>query len=354
MITNPKNFKFAIFGKIIYTDYFIKELHKRGFPKPVIFTSLDDEYLRDERLLSKYGLYSDLENLVKQNLVTQFKVKDVNTETVLKLLIENKCNIGLSMSCRNIIKKQIIGYFKNRIFNIHDSYLPDERGGALNTWRILNGINSVGDTIHYLDEGIDSGNIILQNRIKLKIKYPKPIDYLKAENINCQKLLNDFIEIILSVDKISSKKQDDDLSLYFPRLFTEVNGAINWDWPIDKIEKFIRAFSDPYPGAFTYYKNQRVYINDATIDDKFKHDFHPFVNGKIVTVFKNKDVRVISGGGALIIKTITVNGIKIKPGDLLSTRFSLITDLKHLNNSKSYLASTKKMSEKEITRNKNG
>ena len=346
---NPKDFRFAIFGKIVYTDHLIKELNARGFPPPVVIVSLDVEYLRDKKLLTPFGLYGDMDTLAKEGLAKVFKLENVNCDEAMKILADHQCNVGFSTSCRNIIKKKVIDHFKGQIFNIHDSYLPDERGGALNTWRILNGINSVGDTIHYLDEGVDSGDIVLQRRVAIEKKYPKPVDYLLAELDNCKILLTQFVDLFMKNDQVPSHKQDHSKSFYYPRLYTEQNGIINWDWDINSIERFIRGFSTPYPGAYTYYRDKKVHILDCSIDETISQQFHPFCNGKVVTILADQTVRVIAGGRALVLKEIRVDDNIMKPASFLSLKYTLKSSWKDIEQARCYVPTTLEMNIPEIT-----
>lgn len=343
----PADFRFAIFGKIIYTDHLIRELSARGFPASIAFVSPDTEYLRDKKLLSPYGLYGDLESLAARKIVKVYKFKNVNCKKVIELLSKHRCNIGFSTSCRNIIKKDVIKHFKGQVFNIHDSYLPDERGGALNTWRILNGINSVGDTIHYLDEGIDSGDVVLQRRVGIKKISPKPVDYLIAEVDNCKKLLTRFLNLLLKGAPLASVPQDHSKSFYYPRLYTEYNGIINWDWDVGYIERFIRGFSVPYPGAYTYYNGKKIHIMDSYIDTSVKQEFHPFCNGKIVTVLDGGNVRVIAGCRALVLTQIRAGEAVLKPAQYLSVKYTLISSGKDIEQAKGYVPTTREMNKPE-------
>ena len=90
--------------------------------------------------------------------------------------------------------------------------LPKERGGGLNSWRILLNRKKVGNTIHIVDTGIDTGEVILQSEIKLKKKYPKPIYYDYAQLINVKDLLKKFFiriknNLTLKKKKTKSKKE---------------------------------------------------------------------------------------------------------------------------------------------------
>lgn len=344
----PGDYNFVIFGRIIHGAHFIRELKRFGFPKPLVICSLDEEYLRERRLLSEYGLWADFEQFEKDNLCFLHKLKTVNCDRTFVLLKKYNCNIAFSINSRDIIKKPIIDYFDGEIFNIHDSYLPNERGSALNTWRILNGVNSVGDTIHYLEEGIDSGPIILRKETIIDKETSYPIDYLLAEVSNCKELLTSFIELFLKHDKLPFTDQDHDSSLYFPRQYTELNGLINWDWEISDIEKFVRAFSYPYPGAFSFYRSKKIHILECCADPTMTKKFHPYCNGRIVTNMVGGDVRIIAGGHCLLIRKVMVGGEKFIPSEVLSPKFLFNSPPQDLFEAKGLIPTTQMMAKDEI------
>ena len=72
---NIKNYRFAIFGKNTFTEYFIKQLNKFNFNKPIIIVSPDQEYYRDKKLLQKYNLYCNIDNLKKKVWLKYIKLK---------------------------------------------------------------------------------------------------------------------------------------------------------------------------------------------------------------------------------------------------------------------------------------
>ncbi len=336
-----KKYKFAIFGKIIYTKYLVSKLIDNGFTPPVLFINTDNEYERDKDLLSKYNLFYDLEKDNKEVQLKVIKTNNINETKVLSILQKENINIGISTSCRNIFKNKIINHFKGRLYNIHDSFLPNERGGALNTWRILNNISSVGNTLHLIDEGIDTGDIIYRKKTPIKKKCSKPIDYMIAENKNCKNIIDKFISDLKKNMLPKGKKQNNDTSFYFPRLYTELNGLINWDWNILDIEKFIRAFSTPYPGAYSYIKGNKIFILDVEVEKK--KCFHPFLNGKIITVLKNGNVRVACGEGSLIITSLNLMGDTIKPAEILKINSTFESPLIELVKSKMTIPKTSEM-----------
>jgi len=92
---------------------------------------------------------------------------DEVTQTIEPLtdeLLEDKDFI-ISYGYRHIIGKPILDRFKDRAINLHISYLPWNRGADPNLWSFLDGTPK-GVTIHFLDEGIDTGEIIAQRYLK--------------------------------------------------------------------------------------------------------------------------------------------------------------------------------------------
>tara|TARA_B110000285_G_scaffold219153_1_gene269439 strand:+ start:280 stop:864 length:585 start_codon:yes stop_codon:yes gene_type:complete len=79
-------------------------------------------------------------------------------------ILENQFNFLISYGYRHILKKDILNFFPNRAINMHISYLPYNRGADPNFWSFIEGTPK-GVSIHYLDEGIDTGDIIIQKEV---------------------------------------------------------------------------------------------------------------------------------------------------------------------------------------------
>ena len=79
-------------------------------------------------------------------------------------ILENQYNFLISYGYRHILKKDVLDLFPNRAINMHISYLPYNRGADPNFWSFIEGTPK-GVTIHFLDEGIDTGDIIVQKEV---------------------------------------------------------------------------------------------------------------------------------------------------------------------------------------------
>lgn len=73
-----------------------------------------------------------------------------------------------SIYYRWIIGKDVIDIVKGKIFNLHPALLPKYRGCSSLTWAMINGENECGFTYHYIDQGCDTGNIIIQKTVKIE------------------------------------------------------------------------------------------------------------------------------------------------------------------------------------------
>ncbi len=326
-----KKYNFAIFGYIDFTSYFIKQLKKYNFPKPILFISFDNEYKRDKSIFSKYNLYSDISSLEKEGLCKIYKVKNVNSKQVHDLLKKNSCNIGISINCRNKINQKLIDFFKSKLFNIHAAHLPSERGGGIASWKILNDLNDISSTIHKITVNFDDGDIILNAKKNLKIDKLYPIDIIRESNLLSKKLLTTFLKNLLNQKKFKLKKQSQSRVFYYPRLFTPKNAAINWNWDVKSIYKFIRAFSYPYEGSWCFINKIKINILEAEVlsTNKINH-YHPFMNGKVIRTDNKYNSYISCNDGILIIKKISILGKISKPGKIIKvgqTLFNYSQDL---------------------------
>jgi methionyl-tRNA formyltransferase len=91
-------------------------------------------------------------------------VKEFAEKIDVQFLRRNRIDFAVSYGYRHIIKKPIIAHLKGKIINLHISYLPWNRGVDPNLWSFLENTPK-GVSIHYIDAGIDTGDIIAQKQI---------------------------------------------------------------------------------------------------------------------------------------------------------------------------------------------
>lgn len=120
-------------------------------------------------------------------------VLGVDSEITLDFLHEHEPDFLISYGYRHILKKPILDYFGKKAINLHISYLPYNRGADPNFWAHYEGAPS-GVTIHHIDEGIDTGDIILRRKVEFADDDTLATSYTKlheemigmfTENIDC-------------------------------------------------------------------------------------------------------------------------------------------------------------------------
>jgi methionyl-tRNA formyltransferase len=158
---------------------------------------------------------------------------------------------------RDIAPKGAIG--------LHGSLLPKYRGGAPLVWSIINGEKEGGISMFYLDDGVDTGDIIGQKTFSIKDD-ETIADVLIKLNKAAEQLLEEFLPL-LAQDKAPRITQNHAEATVYPQRRPE-DGKIDWSQSAKQIRDFIRAQTRPYPGAFTKIAGKKVIIWDASIFDE--------------------------------------------------------------------------------------
>jgi methionyl-tRNA formyltransferase len=196
-----------------------------------------------------------------------------------------------------------------RLYNYHPANLPDERGSGCLTWKMLqkkfkkNFIN-----IHKVEEDFDTGDIVSSKKIIFKKQDFLPRDYLKLIRAKEQSFLINFINKIQSNKKIVAKKQKGE-DYYWPSLNADIDGKIDWSWNIEDIVLFIKSFSHPYNGAYSFINSNKIKIFDAKFIKKTK--FHPFQNG-LVFRENQREICIAKNYGHIVVKKKNLISQKIQ------------------------------------------
>jgi methionyl-tRNA formyltransferase len=195
----------------------------------------------------------------------------------------------------HIIPKNILAIPKIATLNIHGSLLPKYRGPAPIQWAIINGEKETGITIILMDEGLDTGDILLSSKIEIM-----PDDTSGTLHDRLAQLGADLL--IQSLDSFRTKKinpvpQDHSQTTYAP-LLKKNDGRLNWKMTARALEALIRGVT-PWPGAFTFHENKRLKIFKARpifMDT-------PETPGTVIRGFPD-ELRVATGEGVLSIMEI--------------------------------------------------
>lgn len=181
-----------------------------------------------------------------------------------------------------ILPKNIFKIPKYGSINLHASLLPKYRGAAPINWAIINGERETGVTTFFLQEKVDTGNIIMQNAVDINADDTAGTLHDKLMNLGAQTVF-DTVELIEnSSGNLPAVKQNNGEATPAPKIYKE-DCKINFDQSVDKVYDFIRGLS-PYPGAYTEYngKIMKIYSTIKSHWDSLKGPGRFFVKeGKL-------------------------------------------------------------------------
>jgi len=182
-------------------------------------------------------------------------------------------------------------------FNLHASLLPQYRGAAPINWAILNNEKETGVTTFLINENIDTGNILYQEKIAVEYDDDAGIMHDKLMEIGANlviKTVNALIENNYPIINQNSLIQKNTVLKQAPKI-NKNDCRINWDRPINKIYNHIRGLS-PYPTAFTEIYNNKKSILLKVYKSKEIKEAHNNKTGTIITDNKTFYKVAVKGG----------------------------------------------------------
>ncbi len=179
-----------------------------------------------------------------------FSPPDVNEPSFLKELTEYAPDVNVSMSYDQILGANAIELAPEGFINCHAGALPFYRGRNVLNWVLINGEDRFGVTVHYVDESIDTGDIITQRFevITPEDDYQSLLD--KAVKLCADALLDALNDIQQGMVSTRSQEEIHPVGFYCSGR-REGDEWIDWSWSTDRIYDFIRAIAPPGPGART-------------------------------------------------------------------------------------------------------
>ena len=162
-----------------------------------------------------------------------------------------------------ILPRDVLETPKIACLNLHASLLPRWRGAAPIQAAIAAGDRETGITVMYMDEGLDTGDVLLQRKIDISPSETGATLHDRLAQIAPEALLESLR--LLATSNAPRNPQDQTLATYAPKLNREA-GCINWNETSEVIERKIRAYN-PWPGAFTDFKDRKLKIFSASVVD---------------------------------------------------------------------------------------
>lgn len=267
--------KTILIGAVTTTRRVLETMVEVNFPISYVF-SLDDA------VSENVSDYDPIFETAEKFNVPYKKFKKINDEENVKIIKEIEPDYIFVIGLSQLVKGEIINAAKKGVVGFHPAPLPKYRGRATNVWQQLLGVKESAVSVFFIDDGIDSGDILAQE------------PYYIGENDYCQDVLDKIDEAaIIAMRKVLiglrdntlvPVKQNDEEATYTLKRSPE-DGLIDWNQSIRDIHLLIRAISRPYPGAFSMYdgKSKIVIYKAEVLENKKYIGF----NGQIAELRKD-------------------------------------------------------------------
>lgn len=313
-----KNTRIVFMGTPDFAVTILKHLVEHHYKIVGVITAPDKPSGRGRKLnqsaVKKYALSVNLNILQPKNL---------KNENFLNELKNLNADLQIVVAFR-MLPRAVWQMPKYGTFNLHASLLPEYRGAAPIHWAIVNGEEKTGVTTFFIDDKIDTGEVILQKEIAISKTDTVGTLHDKMMYLGAD-LVATTVDLIAKGNVITVKQPElEEKSA--PKLNPE-NTKIDWSASIDDIYNKIRGLN-PFPTAWTTIINNEdeIYAKLYAIDKEVIT--HQFEIGKIITT--KKELKVAVNNGFIHIKEIKLAGKKKMDAQSLLNGFNFQENAKML------------------------
>jgi methionyl-tRNA formyltransferase len=224
-----------------------------------------------------------------------YQPETIKSQKVCERISSLEPDIFIVIAFGKLIPKALLDVPPKGAINLHASLLPKYRGPAPIQWAIINGEKETGVTTMILDEGMDTGDILLSSTLAIMPEDTSAALHDKLAVKGARLVLETLDR--LADNSVSAVPQNPRYASYAP-LLSKKDGHIDWTQPAAALENFIRGVT-PWPGAFTFCGDMRLKILKAThMNIDTRHD-----PGTVLSSFPD-ELCIAAGEGALLVREI--------------------------------------------------
>lgn len=270
-------------------------LHEAGHTICAVITQPDKPNSRRGNAV----LFSPVKKTAVQLGLSVYQTEHVSSSESERYLGGLHADVMIVCAFGQILKKNILTLTPHGCINIHASLLPKYRGAAPIHRSVIDGQARTGITVMYMDEGLDSGDIMISREIEITKEMTTGQLYDKMRAVSGS-LINKAVGL-LEHGQAPRIPQDDSQSTYAGKI-TKAECEIDFNNDITQIYNRIRGLN-PFPGAFTFFNHKIIKLYDVEMSEKcYNIPAGSIVgchNGALVTACKN---------GSILVKTLKPEG----------------------------------------------
>ncbi len=242
--------RIVFIGTVEFSLHCLKEIFDHGGHVVAVLTSPREK----ARFNSDYADLQTLSN--SKNVPTYFihRWHDPQTVSIIRSL---KPDVIFVFGISHIIPKEIMEIPPLGCVGVHPALLPANRGRHPLIWALVKGLKKSGLTFFFIDEGVDSGDILWQKSFAITLNDDARSLYDKIKAL-ASEAIQDFLPKLASGD--APRTPQDHSKANYLRKRTEKDGEIDWAAPATQTYNLIRALTHPYVGAHTYFESAKTIL----------------------------------------------------------------------------------------------
>jgi methionyl-tRNA formyltransferase len=187
---------------------------------------------------------------------------DVNSPAAVEAIAAVQPELLFSFYFRQMLKPVVLALPTRGALNLHGSLLPRYRGRAPVNWVLVNGETETGVTLHYMDEKPDHGEVVAQGRVPIE-RDDTALSLTRKLALAGRAVLREAYPLLVA-GRAPRVPQEHRSASYFGGR-KPADGRIDWRLPSERIRNLVRAVTDPWPGAFTWFRGKKLIVWAAEV-----------------------------------------------------------------------------------------
>ena len=252
-----RNLKIVFMGTPDFAVATLNALEKAGYDIPLVITQPDrpkgrhgEAQKSDVRIAAEnYGIPVATPECIRKDEELKARLRSIAPDAIVVTAFGQ------------ILPKDILEIPKYGCVNVHASLLPKYRGAAPVQWAVLNGDPESGVTTMQMDEGLDTGDILMVKRLPLDPKETGGSLFEKLAKLGGE-LIVETLEALAAGTAVRTPQNSAEATKV--GLFTKTSGQIDWTTPASAIERKIRGLN-PWPSAYTFLGGKQLKLWDADV-----------------------------------------------------------------------------------------
>jgi methionyl-tRNA formyltransferase len=245
--------------------------------------------------------------LAAQHNIPVHQPTKIRTEEARRAIepLFQRVDVGVVAAYGRILPEWMLLAPKYGCLNVHSSLLPKYRGAAPINWAIVNGETETGVTIMQMEEGLDTGPILLQGKLAIGADERTPELTARLAELGANLLLETLVKVEAGTLQLIPQNNKD---ATYAHILKREDGLIDWTMTATQIRNRLRGFT-PFPGCYTFQHEQKLEITDCQAEPGAEGN----AAGVIVEVAKDSFVVACGGQTQLRVTEVQPAGKRVMP-----------------------------------------